>query len=129
MLVADASAIAIVVADSGPDGQRIRDRLRNESIAAPDLMRVDVVSVLRRQRSLGQLTDIEANQAVADLLALPITTYPTAPLLHRAWALRDNLTAYDACYVALAEALRCTLLTADTRLSKAPGPECSIEIP
>ena len=119
----------MAVVDGGEDGRRIRDRVRNESIAAPDLLRSEVVSVIRRHRSAGKLTDVEAEQAVADLLALPITIYPTGPLLERTWALRDNITTYDACYVALAEALDCPLLTADVRLSRAPGTRCTIEIP
>jgi len=59
---------------------------------------------------------------------LPILTYPTTPLLLRSWQLRSNLTSYDACYVALAEALSCTLLTADERLSRAPGIRCEVEV-
>ena len=66
--------------------------------------------------------------AVDDLLDLELDVYPTGPLLRRAWQLRDNVTAYDACYVALAEALDCPLLTADARLSRAGGPMCDIEL-
>jgi predicted nucleic acid-binding protein len=65
---------------------------------------------------------------VTDLLDLPMTVYPTAPLLPRGWQLRDNLTAYDACYIALAETLGCSLLTADTRLEWASGTGCPIEV-
>lgn len=129
MLVADASVIAPFVADGADDGDRIRRRLRGESIAAPDLVRIEVISVLRRQRSLGTLTETEANRAVDDLLDLPMTTYPTGSLLRRAWTLRDNITPYDACYIALAETLGCVLLTKDPRLSRAPGTRCVIEIP
>ena len=76
----------------------------------------------------GSLDEKRATQALADMTALPIDIYPTAPLLARAWQLRDNLTPYDACYVALAEALCCPLLTADARLSRAPGVGCEIEV-
>ncbi len=65
---------------------------------------------------------------MTDLLDLPINVYPTAPLLLRSWQLRDNLTAYDACYIALAETLGCNFLTADNRLSRAPGTRCPIEV-
>ena len=128
MLVADASVITSVVADGGPDGIRYRQRLRGEQITAPDLLRVEVVSVIRRQLGLGRLDADQADRAIDDLLDLPVVVYPTASLIRRVWDLRDDLTAYDACYVALAEALSCTLLTADARLSRAPGTRCSIVV-
>jgi len=127
VLVVDASVIAPVVADAGPDGVRFRQRLHSEQVAAPDLLRVEVVSVIRRQLHFGNLDVTQAEQAVTDLLDLPITVYPTAPLLLRCWQLRDNLTAYDACYIALAETLGSSLLSADARLSRAPGTRCAIE--
>jgi predicted nucleic acid-binding protein len=128
VLVADASVVAPVVADGGPDGVRFRQRLHGEQIAAPDLLRVEVVSVVRRHLHVGTLDVAQAEQALADLLELPIAVYPSAPLLRRCWQLRDNLTTYDACYIALAEAFDCSLLTADARLSRAPGTRCPIEL-
>ena len=128
VLVVDASVIAPAVADGGEDGQALRVRLKGEALAAPDLLRTEVMSVLRRQARTGSLTAAEANTAIDDLLALPVSVFPTGPLLRRMWALRDNLTAYDATYIALAEALACPLLTADTRLANAPGPRCAIEV-
>lgn len=86
------------------------------------------MSVIRRQTGVGTLTRIQANRAVENLLELPLTVYPADALLRRAWALRHNMTTYDACYVALAEALDCALLTADIRLANAPGARCDIEI-
>lgn len=127
MLVADASVLAPALADGGPDGQRLRTRLRGETIIGPDLLRIEVTSVLRRHANNGQLTPDQADAAITDLLAFPITVFPTAPLLGRVWELRANLTAYDACYVALAEAADVVLLTADRRLANAPGPRCQIE--
>lgn len=128
MLVVDASVLAPVLADGGPDGHRYRARLRGEHLAGPDLLRVEVLSVIRRQQGAGTLDSAQASRAVEDLVDLPLTVYPTAPLLRRAWSLRDNFTSYDACYVALAEALGCPLLTAYARLARAPGPTCSIEL-
>lgn len=125
MLVVDASVIAPVVADSGVDGETFRARLRGEVIAGPDLLRVEVMSVVRRQ---GSLTVAEADAAIEDLLDLPLSVFPTSSLLRRAWALRNNITAYDGCYIALAEALGCSLLTADVRLANAPGSRCPIEV-
>ena len=68
------------------------------------------------------------NDAVDDLLALPIVLYPATPLLRRCWELRSNVTAYDACYVALAEALDVALLTADAKLANTPGTRCSFQL-
>lgn len=127
MLVADASVLAPAIADGGADGVRYRQRLRGETLAAPELARVEVLSVLRRQLLHGSLTQLQADAAIADLVALPIAVYPMAGLIVRCWELRANVTAYDACYVALAESLGCILLTADARLANAPGPTCTIE--
>jgi predicted nucleic acid-binding protein len=128
VLVVDASVLAPVVADGASDGQRFRTRLRGERVAAPDLLRVEVASVLRRHAGNGNLTPQQADAAIGDLLAFPITVYPTAPLLRRVWELRPNVTAYDGCYVALAEALEVPLVTADLRLANAPGLLCSVEV-
>ncbi len=128
MLVVDASVLAPVVADAGSDGQRFRGRLHGETIIGPDLLRIEVTSVVRRQASLGQLTQEQADAAISDLLAFPITVFPTAPLLHRVWELRQNLTAYDGCYVALAEAVDGALVTTDHRLANAPGLRCTVEV-
>ena len=121
MLVVDASVIAPAIADSGPDGDTCRARIKDQLLAAPDLLRLETMSVLRRQLANGSLSSEQATNALDDLLDLPLVVYPTAPLLRRGWEVRDNVTAYDACYVALAEALNCTLLTADIRLANAPG--------
>lgn len=128
VLVVDASVIAPAIADGGPDGDVCRARIHGQSLAAPDLLQVEAVSVIRRQLANGALTTTQATNAIEDLLNLPITVYPTAALLRRAWELRDNATAYDACYVALAEALGCPLATADQRLANAPGTRCQFDI-
>ena len=128
MLVVDASVLAPVVADVGADGHRFRERLRGEPLIGPDLLRVEVTSVLRRRVMTGHLTPEQADVALGDLLDLPITVFPTAPLLRRIWELRQNLTAYDGCYVALAEAVDSPLVTADHRLASAPGLRCAVEV-
>jgi predicted nucleic acid-binding protein len=74
------------------------------------------------------LTLDQAAGAIHDVLDLPVRVFPTAPLLPRVWELCDNLSAYDACYVALAEALETPLLTADRRLATAPGIRCTVEV-
>lgn len=128
VLVVDASVIAPAVADGGPDGEACRARIKGQSLAAPDLLRVEAVAVIRRQLASGALTSAQANNAIEDLLNLPLTVYATAPLLRRAWELRDNATAYDACYVALAEALGCALLTADQRLANSTRVRCQFDV-
>ena len=128
MLVVDASVLAPALADAGNDGRRFRERLRGEHVVGPDLLRVEVASVLRHHANGGRLSPPQADRAIDDLLALPITVYPTAPLLRRVWELHPNVTSYDGCYVALAEALECVLLTADRRLADAPGPWCDVEV-
>jgi predicted nucleic acid-binding protein len=128
VLVVDASVIAPAIADGGPDGDVCRARLKNQALVAPDLLRVEVLSVIRRHAANGALTKRQADNAVDDLLNLPIVVYPTTPLLRRSWELPGNVTAYDACYVTLAEALGCTLLTADSRLANAPGTRCQFDI-
>jgi predicted nucleic acid-binding protein len=128
VLVVDASVLAVALADDGPDGDRARARLRGERLAAPELVDLEVASVLRGQFRAGALDARRAGFALADLAALPLQRVPHRPLLSRCWELRDNLTSYDAAYVALAELLQADLLTADRRLTKAPGPRCHIEL-
>ncbi len=129
MIVLDASVLANVVGDDHSAGTIARDRLQTVGAAsAPDLVDVETVSVLRRRWLQGDLTDERFRSAIDDLLALPITRFPTGALMPRAFELRANVTAYDACYVALAEALECTLVTSDQRLANAPTINCSTEI-
>ena len=128
MLVVDASVLAVALADDGPDGDAARARLRGETLAAPELVDLEIASVLRRQNRLGTLDNRRAELALADLAALPMHRAAHLPLLHRGWELRDNLTTYDAAYVVLAEALDATLLTGDRRLANAAGPTCTIEL-
>jgi predicted nucleic acid-binding protein len=125
--VVDASVLAVALADDGPDGDAVRRRLRGERLAAPELIDLEVASVLRRHVRRGELDDRRAAQALSDLVDLPLRRAPHRPLLARCWELRRNLTVYDAAYVALAEALDTTLLTADVRLARSTGPRCEIE--
>lgn len=127
MLVVDASVLAVALADDGADGDQARARLRGEHLAMPELADLEVASVLRRQLRSGALDARRAGLALDDLAALPAQRAPHRPLLARCWELRDNLTVYDAAYVALAEAMQATLLTGDQRLARAPGPRCRIE--
>jgi predicted nucleic acid-binding protein len=128
VLVVDASVLATALGDDGADGNTARERLRGQDLAAPELIDLEVVSVLRRQLSVGKLDPRRALLALDDLLELPIQHTPHRPLLRRCWELRNNLSVYDAAYVALAEALDTPLVTADARLAKAPGIKCAVEV-
>lgn len=128
MLVVDASVLVVALADDGPDGDHARTRMRGEVLAAPELVDLEVASVLRRQNLAGAIDVRRAGLALADLAALPLQRAPHLPMLPRCWELRENLTVYDAAYVALAEALEATLITGDRRLARANGPRCDIEV-
>jgi predicted nucleic acid-binding protein len=128
VLVVDASVLVVLLADDGADGDQARVRLRGERVVLPELADLEVASVLRRQIRVGAIDDRRARLALDDLAAMPARRAPHRPLLGRCWELRDNLTIYDAAYVALAEATRATLLTGDGRLADAPGPRCTIEV-
>lgn len=95
---------------------------------APDLLNVEILHVLRRYEHRGVIDHERSRAAIADLLDLPITRYPTTALVERAWALRRNLTAYDAMYVALAEALDAPLVTVDARLAAAARTHTGITV-
>ena len=127
MIVVDASVIAPALADDGSDGDRARQRLRAEPLAAPELIDLEVTSAIRKAWLAGELDDRRAAMALDDLAVLRLRRVTHLPLLPRIWDLRDNLTPYDAAYVALAEALDAVLVTADRRLGRAPGPRCAIE--
>lgn len=125
----DASVLANVVADDGADGHRARAELRLAGgVAAPDLVDVETVAVLRKRWLAKAISARRFASAVEDLESLSIDRYPTLPFMRRAYDLRDNVTAYDASYIALAETLGCELLTGDARLAKAPGTRCAIRL-
>jgi len=128
VIVVDASVLAPVLAADDAQGDRFRTRLRGHKLAAPVLVDLEVMSVLRHALLAGKLDQRRAALALKDLVDLPIHRAVHLPLLPRAWALRGNLTPYDAAYVALAESLGAVLVTADARLARASGPQCPIEV-
>lgn len=129
MIVVDASILANALADDGADGAKARNRLTDAAqLAAPDLIDVETVAVLRKRWIAGDLIDQRFSDAIEDLEDLDLTRYPMLPLMRRAFELRANVTAYDATYVALAERLDCTLLTADQRLATAPTITCPVDV-
>jgi predicted nucleic acid-binding protein len=129
LIVVDASVVANALADDTADGDAARQALRSDDdIAAPDLVDVETVSVLRKRWLAGDLTARRFRTAITDLGDLAIARHPTLPMMPRAYELRGNVTPYDAAYVALAEVLDCALLTSDSRLGSAPGPRCEIRV-
>lgn len=128
MIVVDAGVLAVALADDGGDGDIARDRLRQERLVAPELVYLEVASVIRRHTAAGRITPQRAALLLEDLTALPLQAASHAPLLPRIWELRENVTPYDAAYAALAEALDVTLVTADARFAAAPGTRCRFEV-
>ena len=129
MIVVDASILANALGDDGEDGHTARDELRAAGdLAAPDLIDVETVVVLRKRWLAQAISTERFDAAVTDLQRLDFERVPTRRLIRRAYELRANVTAYDATYVALAEALGCELLTADQRLANAAGPHCAIRV-
>jgi len=128
VIVVDASVMAPAVGDDGPAGERARSWLQHEDLAAPEVVDLEVLSVLRRAARTGRLDARRSAQALGDLRSMRLHRAPHRPLLPRIWELRPTVTAYDAAYVALAELLDTTLLTADGRLARASGPRCRIEL-
>ena len=102
--------------------------MRNDQLAAPGLIDVEVVSALRRLVRTEVVGVGRAQNAIDDLPFSPVIRAPHVRLVARVWELRDNLSAYDASYVALAEATNCPLLTADRKLASAPGIRCEVEL-
>jgi predicted nucleic acid-binding protein len=117
----------IVVDDDGKDGQYARERLAGETLVAPELVDLEVVSVWRRHVAAKLMPARRAASALADLADLPLRRSSHQPFLQRIWELRHVVTPYDAAYIALAEALDAVLVTADARLSRASGLHCEIE--
>ena len=128
MLVVDASCLYQVVADTErADDVRAR-LLQDTDHAAPSVIDVEVVSVIRRDRLLGRLDVTAATQAVEDLRDWPGERFGHQPLLGRVWELRGSLRTWDAFYVALAEVMQTTLVTSDSRLARAQGPRCVVDV-
>lgn len=129
MIVVDASALLEALLGTGAHAV-ITERLfaSGESLHAPHVIDVEAAQVIRRFESRGDIGEARAREALEDLRAFPLRRHAHGVLLPRMWALRANLTAYDAAYVALAEALDAPLLTRDHRLAAAPGHRVRVEV-
>ncbi|MGY4644790.1 type II toxin-antitoxin system VapC family toxin [Cellulomonas sp. URHB0016] len=125
-LVVDASALVTLLLDPGGDGEAVARHVEAARLAAPDLLPYEVTNVLRRHRAAGVLSGTEATLAFDAFVTLPAELWPFAAVQDDVWRLTGALSGYDAAYVALAERLRCPLLTRDRRLARAPGLSCDV---
>ena len=127
--VVDASVLVAAQVDTGSKGLWARSIVAGMDLVAPELALAEATDALRRMEQGRQISHSEAISAHAALLGIEIELHPFAPFAQRVWALRYNLTSYDAWYVALAEELDCPLATLDIKLSRAPGPKCRMVVP
>lgn len=128
-VVVDSSVIVAALVDSGPDGVWAEEVIDEQTLYAPELVRVEATNVLRRLEIAKQITSAEANGAQEDLTELEIEQFPFEPFSDRIWELRHTVTSYDAWYVAVAEELGYPLATLDRRLAKTVGPKCKFLTP
>lgn len=129
VIVVGASVLANALTDDGPVGIRARAELaRDEHWAGPEHLIPEVFSAIRGRWLGQQIGGKRAEDALAALRSITIDVVAAAPLLNRMWELRNNVTGYDAAYVAIAEALTCPLVTADARLTRVPDLGCDIRL-
>lgn len=127
--VVDASVLTTALVDTRNEGPWAEEMIAEGPLAAPELALVEATNILRRLEQSGRISQLEATASHRDLLRLDLDLYPFAPFASRVWALRANLTCYDAWYVALAEALNFPLVTLDRRISRSPGLQCDVILP
>jgi predicted nucleic acid-binding protein len=128
-IVVDSSTVVAALTDQDTDGAWARSGLRGSELAAPAHLYVEVSNVLRRAVLTKRLPREVAALAHRDLVAMPVTVFPFEPLSDRVWELHPGVTAYNAAYVALAEALGAPLWTLDKKLVAASGPRCRFSTP
>ena len=127
MPVLDASVVVDALVAVGQAGDRSRAEVRRlTELQVPAIFTAEVTSALRGLVRVQALSPVRAVTALSDMLSIRTIQYPFEPFARRAWELRENVSVYDACYVALAEWLDTELLTADKRLANAAGPRCPV---
>ena len=124
MIVADASVAVLALLNDGA----ARASLATERVAVPHLIDAELAHALRSRIRREEITEDQGRVALDRWTRLGLRRFAAVGMLGRIWELRENVTAYDATYVALAEALDCPLVTADGRLGRAPGPRCAITV-
>jgi predicted nucleic acid-binding protein len=129
VIVVDASAVLELLL-GGPAAAAVAERIgaEDDTLHAPHLLDLEVAQVLRRHALAGALEEERGRQALEDLADLGLTRHPHDLFLPRIWSLRDRVTAYDAAYLALAEALPAALVTLDGRLARAGGHRARVEL-
>jgi predicted nucleic acid-binding protein len=128
-VIADASVVTAALITKTSAGSWARELLAAGRVDAPHLLPAEVCQVLRRLVSAGLTSTVSGRDAVTGLAELRIDLHPFEPFMARVWELRDTVSAYDAWYVALAEAMDVPLATLDHRLAGAPGPRCAFLVP
>jgi predicted nucleic acid-binding protein len=128
VIVVDASVLAEALLASNNRGRVARSLLADQELVAPALIDAEVMSAARKRVALGHLQLSTAENALTVLKRLRLRRVVLDALLERMWELRDNVTPYDAAYAALAEVLRVPLITADRRLTTAPGLRCEVRL-
>ena len=128
-VVIDASVAFAGTVGNTAHSKWAREILGRDDVVAPELMAIEVAHLVRKAVLNGSLTESHATEIMSDTPFLVDTFLPHIPLLGRIWELRNNLSSYDATYVALAEAIGAPLATLDKRLSRAPGPTCQFLSP
>lgn len=127
--VVDASVVVSVLLGSERDSRWARQQLSSCEWVAPQLLPVEVAAALRRLAHAGVVSIDAATRAHSNLTEMPIGYFPYEPFARRVWQMRNNLTSYDAWYVALAEALDAPLLTLDRSLATGSGIRCKVVAP
>ena len=128
-IVCDASALVAMLVDGGSDGEWATSVLSGADLLAPHLVLFEAANVLRRLAAAGLVSADQAAQGHIDLVDLQMELWPYELLAARSWQLRDNLSIYDASYVAVAELSGATLATLDGRIGRAPGLRCEVLSP
>lgn len=130
MIVIDASAEVAALLSAEPEAESVRERVArpDETLHVPHLFEIEVLQALRSLTLRGTVSSERARLALSRLRNTRLVRYSHTPLVERIWDLRENLTAYDAAYIALAEALDAPLVTMDARLAGAPGIRAVVEV-
>lgn len=128
MIVVDASVVVDLLTTTGGPS-RLHERLVTEHLIAPEILPIEVASALRGLNRGGVVSDERLDRAASDLRRLRLELHPSLPLVPRVLDLRQNLSAYDAAYVVLAEVTQSALLTLNQRLARAAAAHCTVEIP
>ena len=129
VVVADASVLVDALSSKGAIADRARSALEGRRLAAPEHLRIETFHLIHSRLLGRKINSTIAVEAIKDLAAVPLELLPTQLILRRMWELRDNLSGYDAAYVAAAEYLGVPLVTFDRRLASVPGQRCEVVVP